>query len=99
MQRLQSRLESCCGLKGSAASRRATSPTKASVMGARRCRKDANAHRMLLTCCSDSSCARADAHSRASMAAAEAPGKDNGCQHRVCFHMRAADAGAGQLLA
>ena len=53
----QSRLESCCALKVAWRRRERSSFRKAPTIGPLSCMKDTNAHRMLLMCCSDSSCA------------------------------------------
>lgn len=56
MHRLHKRFDSCWGLKASVARRRSISLTNADVMAGFRCRNEAYVHRMLLTCCRDSSC-------------------------------------------
>ena len=56
MQRDQRRLESCWALKADVRRRDRSSCRKAAAMGRPTHRKEAYAHRMLLMCCSDSSC-------------------------------------------
>ncbi len=56
MQRDQRRFEACCALKAAVRRRDRSSCRKAAAMGRPTHRKEAYAHRMLLMCCSDSSC-------------------------------------------
>ena len=56
MQRDQRRLEACWALKAAVRRRVRSSCRKADAMGRPTHMKDAYAHRMLLMCCSDSSC-------------------------------------------